>query len=139
MTMPDSAPAHPVLLFDGSCNLCNFWVNFLLAADSKHRLKFAALQSTGGKQLLLQHGYDSNVLESVILIDQAGFYTKSAAILKVLRLLGGLWRLLYVFVIIPRPIRDFLYNFIARRRYRWFGRRDQCRIPTAPERERFLD
>lgn len=139
MTIPDPKQAHPVLLFDGHCNLCNFWVNFLLAADSKHRLKFAAQQSTGGKQLLLKHGYDSDVLESVILIDQDGFYTKSAAILKVLRLLGGIWRLLYVFVLIPRPIRDFLYDFIARRRYRWFGKRDQCRIPTAHEQERFLD
>ena len=137
--MPDSAPAHPVLLFDGSCNLCNFWVNFLLAADSKHRLKFAAQQSTCGKQLLLQHGYDSDVFESVILIDKAPLYTKSAAILKVLRLIGGIWRLLSVVVIIPRPIRDFLYDFIARRRYRWFGKRDQCRIPTPQERERFLD
>lgn len=137
--MPDSAPAHPVLLFDGSCNLCNFWVNFLLAADSKHKLKFAAQQSAGGKQLLLQYGCDSDVLESVILIDKGTRYAKSAAILKCLRLLGGIWRLLYVLVIIPRPVRDFLYDFIARHRYRWFGKRDQCRIPSAQEQERFLD
>ncbi len=139
MTVPDSVPTHAVLLFDGHCNLCNFWVNFLLIADSQHKLKFAAQQSAAGKQLIFQFDNDSIEPESVILIDRGIPFTKSDAVLKTLRLLGGFWRLLYILVIIPRPIRDFVYDFIARRRFRWFGRRDQCRIPSSQERERFLD
>lgn len=139
MTVPDSVPTHAVLLFDGHCNLCNFWVNFLLIADSRHKLSFAAQQSAAGKQLILLVGNNAIEPESVILIDRGMPFTRSDAVLKTLRLLGGFWRLLYILVIIPRPIRDFVYDFIARRRFRWFGRRDQCRIPSSQERERFLD
>ncbi len=139
MTEPDSSPAHPVLLFDGYCNLCNFWANFLLAADSKHNLKFATQQSSVGQQLLLQHGHDSAVLESVILIDREDIFVKSSAVLQVLRQLGGVWKFFYIMIIVPRPLRDFFYDVVARNRYRWFGKREHCRIPSAPDRERFLD
>lgn len=139
MSSPNADITQPVVLFDGYCNLCNFWANFLLAADSRHRLKFATQQSAIGIQLLRRYGYEPGESGSVALINQGNLYTNSTAVLKILLLLGGVWKLLYILVLIPRPLRDLVYNFIASNRYRWLGKRDHCRIPSALEREQFLD
>ena len=126
-------------MFDGHCNFCNFWANFLLGADSKGRLRFATLQSKAGSQLLKESGIESSSFDSVVLVHKNQIDTKSTAVLRVLRLLGGIWIVPYVLIVIPRPIRDLVYDFVAKNRYRWFGRREVCRIPTAEERRRFLD
>lgn len=129
----------PVVLFDGHCKFCNFWANFLLGADTKGKLRFATLQSKAGSQLLEKSGIGSSSIDSVVLVYQDRAYTKSTAVLKVLRLLGGVWLVLYTLIAIPQSVRDLVYDFVAKNRYRWFGRHAVCRIPTAIERERFLD
>ena len=135
----DIRNAGPIVLFDGHCKFCNFWANFLLGADTKGKLKFATLQSKAGSQLLRESGIESRSFDSVVLVHRNQIDTKSTAVLRVLRLLGGIWIVPYVLIVIPRPIRDLVYDFVAKNRYRWFGRREVCRIPTAEERRRFLD
>lgn len=137
MTEVDSI--GPVVLFDGHCNLCNFWANFLMGADTKRKLRFATLQSKAGGLLLQGTGIDPNQLDSLVLVYRDSLDEKSTAVLKILRHVGGVWGVFSVLVLIPRPIRDFVYDFVARSRYRWFGKREQCRIPTVEDRERFLD
>jgi predicted DCC family thiol-disulfide oxidoreductase YuxK len=129
---------HPVILFDGVCGLCNAWVDFLLARDRKAVFRFAALQSDPGKQLLAQAGLPEAYRESVVLIDEQGLHTQSTAALRIFRRLGLPYSLMYAFVAVPRFLRNWVYDFIGRNRYRWFGKTETCRLPTAQERERFL-
>ncbi len=126
-----------LILFDGYCNLCNFWVNFLLQADHRKRLHFASLQSRIAATLL-QSIAGLDLHESVVLVERDHLTTRSTAVLRALRLLGGIWRVTGVFRLIPRRVRDPLYEFVAKRRYRWFGRRMHCRVPTESERDRML-
>ena len=135
----DIRNAGPIVLFDGHCKFCNFWASFLLGADTKGKLKFATLQSKAGSQLLRESGIESSSFDSVVLVHRNQIETKSTAVLRLLRLLGGIWIVPYVLIVIPRSIRDLVYDFVAKNRYRWFGRREVCRIPTAEERRRFLD
>jgi predicted DCC family thiol-disulfide oxidoreductase YuxK len=130
---------HPVLLFDGVCNLCNAAVRFIVRRDPRGRFRFASLQSDVAVRLLRIHGVMiENMPDSMVLIDEHRIFTRSAAALRIVRRLQLPWRVLYALIIIPRPLRDWAYDFIARRRYRWFGRRDQCMMPSPEIQSRFL-
>lgn len=127
-----------ILLFDGICNLCNSIVKFTIKRDTKGKFKFAALQSDNGKKLLKGLGLTSNYFDSLILIIGDKYYLKSSAGLRVLRELGGIWKMVYVFIYLPRPLRDFIYNLIAKTRYRIFGKQNVCMVPTNDIKQRFL-
>jgi predicted DCC family thiol-disulfide oxidoreductase YuxK len=129
---------NAVLLFDGVCNFCNSSVNFIMQRDPKGYFKFASLQSAYGQQQLLKAGLNTKEFDSLVLLENGRIYLRSSAALRIVRSLNGLWPLLYVFIIVPPFLRNFLYNIIARNRYRWFGKREECRVPTAEERGRFV-
>ena len=129
---------HSIVLFDGVCHLCNGSVNFLLKRDKKECFLFATLQSDSGQALLKQHQLSTNDLDTVILIQQGQFYTKSTAILRVLKELGRGWQIFYIFILLPRFIRDAIYNLVAHSRYRLFGKDEQCRMPSPDIERRFL-
>ncbi len=138
MTTPETKPA--VVLFDGMCNFCSSSVNFIIDRDPRGRFQFAALQSEAGRALLASHGrtVDERALDTLIVVDGGRLFDRSTAALRIARQLRGAWRLFAVFFLVPRPLRDVVYSFIARRRYRWFGTRDACRVPTPELRARFL-
>ena len=127
-----------IVLFDGVCNLCNWTVQFILRRDRRERFLFAPLQSEKGKELLQRHRLPPDQLDSIVLVESGRAFTSSSAALRIARGLPGLWPLLYAFIAVPRFIRDPVYGWIARNRYRWFGRRESCRIPRPEERSRFL-
>lgn len=129
---------EPVILFDGVCNFCNSTVNMVIRNDKKALIKFAAMQTDIGRQLLQQYQLPVDDLKSFVFLENGKAYKKSTGALKVCRYLRGLWPLLYTFIIIPPFIRNALYDFIAKRRYKWFGVREQCMIPTPEVRARFL-
>ena len=135
----DDGEGAGVLLFDGVCHLCNSAVRFVMQKDPAGRVLFASLQSEAGQKLLTEAGCDPRSVRSVVWLEQGRVYTKSTAVLRICRKLGGAWPLLYIFVIVPRPLRDRLYDVIARNRYRWFGRSETCMLPSPQQRERFLD
>lgn len=136
MNFSENTP--PVLLFDGVCNLCNASVQWVLLRDRQQIFRFAALQSPAGRQILERHGLSGETLDTVVLADNEQIFTRSDAPLEVCRRLGGFWRCLYVFKLVPRPFRDAVYRFIAQNRYRWFGRSETCLLPKPEWRERFL-
>lgn len=126
-----------VIFFDGICNLCNGAVNFIIDRDPKQKFQFASLQSTKAKELLPNKLLD---VDSIILLTKEGkLYNKSRAALEIAKNLSGFWFLLYIFKIIPRFISDGVYDLIAKNRYKWFGKRDTCRVPTSQLQERFLE
>jgi predicted DCC family thiol-disulfide oxidoreductase YuxK len=127
-----------ILLFDGVCQFCNDTVQFIIRHDKREIFKFAALQSAIGQELLQEHSLPTNDFDSVVLIKNNSYYTKSAAELHIFLGLGGWWRMLYLFIIIPKPIRDGIYNLFAKNRYKWFGKKDHCMIPSPEIRKRFL-
>ncbi|MEO6669618.1 MAG: thiol-disulfide oxidoreductase DCC family protein [Ferruginibacter sp.] len=128
-----------ILLFDGVCNLCNSSVQYVIKHDTKATFKFASLQGENGQQLLAKHNLPLNDLNSFVLIQNNKAYTRSTAALKVAKELNGMIKLLYGFIIVPRFIRDAGYKLIAHNRYRWFGKRQECMIPTLALKERFLN
>ena len=132
------AVQQPVILFDGVCNLCNASVNFVIDRDHDSLFKLAALQSGPGEELLQKYQLSSDYLESIVLIDDHGVWRNSTAALRIARRLSGAWRLMYAFIIVPRPLRDAVYGWIARNRYKWFGKKDSCRLPTPDIATRFL-
>ncbi len=127
-----------IILFDGVCNFCNAWVNFVISRDSSKRFKFAPLQSDTGQKLLQEHRIDRAETDSVVLVEDGRAYTHSSAILRIAQGLGGVYRAASVFNLIPKPLRDFVYKIIARNRYRFFGKKEVCMMPTPDVRERFL-
>jgi predicted DCC family thiol-disulfide oxidoreductase YuxK len=130
-----------VLLFDGVCNLCTGAVQFIIRHDPQARIKFASLQSDAGQALLARHGVAQRLDgtdDTVIYIEDGRVYTHSDASLRVARRLGGALGLAYGFIIVPRFIRDFVYRLVARNRYRWFGRKQVCWLPTPALQARFL-
>lgn len=129
---------EPVILFDGVCNLCNGWVDFIINRDQAGLFRFAALQSSAGTRLLAAHGLAPE-MSSIVLIENEAAYSGSTAVLRICTRLDGPLRYAGVFQVVPRKIRDAVYNLIARRRYRWFGRRASCRIPAPEIKARFLD
>ena len=130
--------SHPVILFDGVCNFCDDWVNFVIKREKKSIIKFAALQSEAGQQILTQFNLPIHSFDTFIFIEDGVIYTKSTAALKVCRYLTTFWRLLYGLIIVPKFIRDGVYQLIARNRYAWFGKKDTCMIPSPEVRSRFL-
>ncbi|ARA92450.1 MAG: thiol-disulfide oxidoreductase DCC family protein [Bacteroidetes bacterium] len=134
----DVLKEHAVILFDGVCNLCNASVNFVIDHDPAGYFKMAALQSDEAAPLLEHFGLQADYLDSIVLIEGDRVYRHSDAALRVARRLDGAWPLLYAFIVVPRPIRDAVYDWIARNRYAWFGRRESCRIPTPDVMDRFL-
>ncbi|APV49445.1 hypothetical protein BWI17_06965 [Betaproteobacteria bacterium GR16-43] len=128
-----------IIVFDGHCVLCNGWVQFLLKHDTKKVYRFASIQSEAGAKLLAQAGLKIEGLETLLLVDGVRSYQHTAAILRVLDGLGWPWKAAWVSWIIPAPLRDGFYRWIARNRYRFFGRRDACLLPSAVDRDRFLD
>lgn len=127
-----------MVLFDGVCNLCNASVDFILERDSKSIFRFASLQSEAGQELLRRFRLPTEEHRSLVLVEGDRFFTRSSAALLIARRLDGFWPLLYAFIVVPRFLRDAVYDLFARNRYRWFGRRDTCRVPTPEERGRFL-
>jgi predicted DCC family thiol-disulfide oxidoreductase YuxK len=127
-----------IILFDGVCNLCNWFVNFIISRDKANRFRFGSLQSRAVIELLKQQDFSSNTLSTVILLENGRLYFQSTAVLRILRQIGGAWSMMYVFIILPKPIRDFLYLLIAKHRYRLFGRQDACMVPTPELKARFV-
>lgn len=132
-----SAPPF-IVLFDGVCNLCNSSVQFILKRDKKKKFLFGSLQGEAGQKLLQQFNLPTDNFHSFVLIEGDSVYTQSTAALRMARHLKGGWQLLYGFIILPKFLRDGVYKWIATNRYKWFGKRETCRIPTAEERSRFL-
>lgn len=130
--------AHPIILFDGVCDLCNRAVQFVIRHDRRGIFHFASLQSHTAKKLIPEHLLKSG-FDSFILIEEGKIYTQSTAALKTAYRLDGMIKLLYGFIIVPAFIRNAIYNLIARNRYKWFGKRQECMIPSPDIRSRFLD
>ena len=126
------------ILFDGVCNLCNGFVVFIIKRDPEAKFKFASLQSEEGERVQEEFNLEPHDIRTMVLVDNDKFYVKSDAALRILKELSGLWSLLYYFIFVPRPIRDFVYDIVARNRYRWFGRQDECMVPTPELKKRFL-
>lgn len=129
----------PIVLFDGVCNLCNGSVLFIIKRDSQSRLKFASLQSDYGAEQMKRFNLPSSSLNSVLLIKSGQLFQKSNAALEIARMLDGIWPGMYAFKIVPLFIRDFIYDWIAKNRYRWFGKREACMIPTPEMKARFIN
>ena len=132
-----SVPA--VILFDGVCNLCNGFVQFIIERDRAGYFRFASLQSEWGRQVLERHTLPTDALDSVVLVRGDRVHVRSGAVLRIARHLGAAWPLLTIFWIVPRPLRDLIYDWVAANRYRWFGKKDECMIPTPELRARFLE
>ena len=128
-----------VIVFDGVCALCSRWVRFLLRFDRKGRYRFAAMQGEQGRRLLEAHGLDPDDPLSFLLVEGGTAYTDTDAIVRVISGLGGVWRLAGVARWLPKVWRDRGYRWLARNRYRWFGRHETCFLPTLEQRGRFLD
>ncbi|MBD3108814.1 DUF393 domain-containing protein [Bacillus sp. AGMB 02131] len=129
---------NKIILFDGDCNFCNKSINFIIKRDSKNLFKFARLQGVIGKSLLNQHNLKSD-LSSLILIDNKKVYDKSSAVLNILKSLGSFYALLYLFIFVPKPLRDFLYSLFAKYRYKFWGSSDFCLLPSLEISKKFLD
>ncbi|WLR42495.1 thiol-disulfide oxidoreductase DCC family protein [Bacillus carboniphilus] len=129
----------PILLFDGVCNLCNDLVRFIIKRDHHARFLFASLQSESGQNYLNKFGLCQTNFDSFVYVEGDKYYTKSTAALHMFKTLGGFWRLLFIFILVPKPIRDFIYNYVAKNRYKWFGQQDSCMMPTPELKKRFLE
>lgn len=129
---------HPIILFDGVCNFCNGAINFILRQDKKGVFRFAPLQSEKGQQLLQRFNLPQQSFDSFILIDEGKVYKSSTAGLYLYNKLPWYWKWTQLFWIVPRFVRDAVYDTIARNRYRWFGKKDQCMVPTPEIKSRFL-
>lgn len=130
---------HPIILFDGVCNLCNGAVQFIIERDKKQQFRFASLQSDIGKQYQTKAGLSTDSIDTILLVENGKIYQKSSAALRIARRLDGLWFVLFGFIIIPTFIRNGVYDWIARNRYRWFGKQDSCWMPTPDLKVLFLD
>ena len=120
-----AAPVERVVLFDGVCNLCNGLVQFIIRRDPHARFQFAAMTSFAA--------------DTIVLVEDGRRYERSAAVLRIARRLRAPWPVLFALIVVPRPVRDWAYDFVARRRYRWFGRRETCMVPTPELRARFVE
>jgi len=127
------------IYFDGICNLCNRGVQFIIKRDPKKKFRFASLQGEAGQNMLKKYGMQQHNFDTFILQEGDKIYTRSTAALRIVRHLKGGWKLLYGTIIIPRFIRNAIYNWIAKRRYKWFGKKDKCLIPSPELKERFYD
>jgi len=129
-----------IILFDGVCNLCNDVVNFIIKRDRKDVFRYASLQSEIGKQLISERNINTSKIDSILLIDpNTTYYHKSTAALRIAKQLSGIYPLLSVFIIFPTFLRDWVYDFIAKNRYKWFGKKETCMIPTPELKALFID
>jgi len=128
-----------IILFDGVCNFCNGAITFIIQRDKKDIFRYAPLQSEIGKELASKHHIDLDKVDSIILVTEDKAYAKSTAALRIAKQLSAGWPLLAVFLILPRFLRDGVYDFIARNRYKWFGKKEACMIPTPELKSKFLD
>ena len=128
----------PILLFDGHCNFCNAWVKLIVHKDTAKNILFAPLQSSVGKKMLEEHKIDVNYTDSLVFFEEEKFSLSSTAALRIYAYLDGWVQHLQLLSAVPRPLRDALYHFIAKYRYKWFGRSEQCMVPTPELRDRFL-
>ena len=133
----NSEPKHPIVFFDGFCTLCNISVDRLMRMDKHQRLRYASLQGETAKAMLPAELMKD--VDSVICLNKGKTFVKSDAAFEVLRVLGGGWAFFRIFKILPRSIRDSVYDWVARNRYNWFGKRDTCRLPSEEEKALFLD
>lgn len=128
----------PVVVFDGVCNLCNRAVQFVLDHDRQRRILLCASQSEAGARLLAGRTGGASPGDTIFFVEEGRLHDRSTAALRIARALGLPWSLLYAFILVPRPLRDWVYGIVAKNRYRWFGRRESCRVPRPGELERFL-
>lgn len=128
-----------IILFDGVCNLCNASVNFVIKHDKKAQFLFASFQSDAAKEIMLHFNLKNLNLDSIVLIKGDKIYEKSTAIMRIARLLSGGYKFLYFFILIPKFARDWMYSYIAKNRYKFFGKRERCMIPSLELKNRFLD
>jgi predicted DCC family thiol-disulfide oxidoreductase YuxK len=128
-----------IIVFDGQCNLCNKWVQFILKYDRDKKFKFCALQSKTGQKINTVFLKEMKEGKTIIYINGKSMYLKSTATFYILRELSGVWSFFFILVSIPRPIRDYLYDFIAKNRYKWFGKAERCLVPTKETMSRFID
>ena len=131
--------SSPIILFDGVCNLCNGAVQFAIERDPTAIFRFASLQSDFGQSILAQNVVNTEGGGTIILLEDGKVYDRSTAALRAARQLSGWIKYLYVFIIVPKVIRDFVYKIVARNRYRWFGKQESCWLPTKELKARFLD
>lgn len=129
----------PVIFFDGFCNLCNGAVQFTIERDVKNIFRFAPLQSNYAQEKLVPFAIEPKQGESMVLLENGKVYERSTAALRVAKQLGGAWPLLYGFIIVPTFIRDGVYNFVGKNRYKWFGKKESCWVPTPELKSKFLD
>jgi len=130
---------HKIILFDGVCNLCNASVNFVIQRDTKDVFRFAALQSEIGKKYISEFNINPLDTDSIILIDKDKCYIKSTAALHIAKSMSGAYPLLFGFIIVPRFIRNWVYDYVAKNRYKWYGKRESCMVPTPEFQRNFLD
>jgi len=138
--MLDTLPKNKkIILFDGVCNLCNSSINYVIDHDKQDIFRFTSLQSDLGKTIQAHLGIKNTSLDTIILYTpNEGYYIKSTAALKIMATFPGAWKLMQVFTIIPAPIRDMVYTYIAKNRYKWYGKQESCRVPTLELKSRFL-
>lgn len=129
---------HPIVIFDGVCNLCNASIDFIIRHDKVGHFKVTANQHERGRQILLEQGVNPDEVETLYLYEGGKLHERSTAALKIAHGLGFPWSLAYSFMIVPKGIRDAVYKVIAKNRYRWFGKKETCRLPTPEERARFV-
>lgn len=130
--------AHGIILFDGVCNFCNNKVNLVIRNDKKDFFRFAALQSETGKKIMVDHGIVMPDPDTFIFIENDKVYNRSSAALHIAKHMDGLWKLFFAFIIVPSFLRDMVYRLIAKNRYKWWGVRESCMIPTPEMRKKFL-
>ncbi len=128
-----------VVLFDGVCNLCNSSVNWIIDHDKQNKFKFASLQSAYGQNKVKQLGLENNYMNTVVFEDNGTSYLRSDAALQIIKQLGGVYSMVVIFYIIPSFVRDFFYKIVADNRYKWFGKKESCRIPTLELKSKFLE
>ncbi len=127
-----------IILFDGVCNLCNSSIDFIIQRDKEGRFLVGALQDGLSKKILSDYQVREDYLDSLVLLEDGEIFYKSTAALKISKSLSGVWPALYPLIVLPKWLRDPVYDFIGRNRYRWFGKKETCRLPTPGEKSRFL-
>lgn len=138
--MLDTLPKNKkIILFDGVCNLCNTSINYVIDHDKQDVFRFVSLQSNLGETIQEYLGIENKSLDTIILyVPNEAYYIKSTAAIKIMNEFLGFWKLMQVFLILPSPVRDLVYNFIAKNRYKWYGKQESCRIPTPELKAKFL-
>jgi predicted DCC family thiol-disulfide oxidoreductase YuxK len=130
--------AKSIIFFDGVCNLCNASIDFIIQRDKKDRFLVGALQDEWSKKVLSKYGVKRDYLDSLVLLENQEIFYKSTAALKIAKSLSGLWPVFYPLIVLPQEFRNVIYDWIATNRYRWFGKKSTCRLPSPEEKVKFL-